>query len=278
MTNYSINKNSSVFSAASTLGNDAVSPQETESGEINENSQEGFKWSLSAFRRWLSAKEGEPKMLEVFDKIEALCVKTLIAAETEIASSIQASIPFRSNCFELFGIDVILDELLNPHLLEVNISPSLMGSTSLDKQIKGMLLADIYHIVGIYPHDPKVIKKYQSCFEFIKTSKVLSGQDKWRKDPQILNVDFAVLAKNDEADRIWSMILMIDDEIERSIGTGFKLLHPSVHRHENIHKFNNLYVVKRFNDHLLAKWILQMRSKGELFQLIPRNYLIENES
>ena len=33
----------------------------------------------------------------------------------------------RSNCYELFGCDVMLDSHLMPHLIEVNISPSLMG-------------------------------------------------------------------------------------------------------------------------------------------------------
>ena len=43
---------------------------------------------------------------------------------------------YRTNCYELFGCDVMLDSRLNPHLLEVNVSPSLMGSSPLDKKIK----------------------------------------------------------------------------------------------------------------------------------------------
>jgi hypothetical protein len=53
---------------------------------------------------------------------------------------------YRTNCFELFGLDVILDTKLEPSLLEVNISPSLMGSSPLDKKIKGTLVADILHV------------------------------------------------------------------------------------------------------------------------------------
>ncbi len=47
------------------------------------------------------------------------------------------STTYRTNCFELFGMDVILDHKLEPSLLEVNVSPSLMGSSPLDKRIKG---------------------------------------------------------------------------------------------------------------------------------------------
>ena len=54
----------------------------------------------------------------------------------------------------------MLDSKLNPHLIEVNISPSLAGSSPLDKRIKGTLIADMLHVVGIYPHDPKLIKQF----------------------------------------------------------------------------------------------------------------------
>jgi hypothetical protein len=45
---------------------------------------EGFKWSLAAFRRWLSRREGRPRMEQTFDRIFDLCLKTMIAAEGEI--------------------------------------------------------------------------------------------------------------------------------------------------------------------------------------------------
>jgi hypothetical protein len=39
-------------------------------------------------------------------------------------------------CYELFGFDVMMDKALKPWLLEVNVSPSLMGSSPLDRKIK----------------------------------------------------------------------------------------------------------------------------------------------
>jgi hypothetical protein len=70
------------------------------------------------------------------DRICDLCVKTMIAAESEITPKLHTSTNYRTNCYELFGCDVILDADLNPSLLEVNVSPSLMGSSPLDKKIK----------------------------------------------------------------------------------------------------------------------------------------------
>jgi hypothetical protein len=73
-----------------------------------------------------------------------------------------SSAQYRTNCYELFGCDVILDAQLNPYLLEVNVSPSLMGSSPLDKKIKGLVIADTLHIVGMYPHDPDLLRRYNN--------------------------------------------------------------------------------------------------------------------
>jgi tubulin polyglutamylase TTLL4 len=179
LTNYSVNKKADNFKAAS-FDFEHSNQQQQQSSEQDQSTKEGnntttkdepldmhipgetegFKWSLSAFRRWLTAKEGKAKMEETFAKIHDICLKTMIAAEGEITPQLQSTVGYRTNCFELFGCDVILDEDLTPHLLEVNVSPSLMGSSPLDKRIKGMLIADILHTVGMYPYDSTLMKKY----------------------------------------------------------------------------------------------------------------------
>lgn len=177
LTNYSINKKAEVFKAAG-IGSDKIERNteidSEEEGDSNEGANrleidpttaadpetEGYKWSLAAFRRWLARKEGQQMMEKTFDKIYDLCLKTMIAAESEITPSLHRSVNFRTNCFELFGCDVILDSQLQPHLLEVNVSPSLMGGSPLDKKIKGTLVADVLHTVGIYPHDPKLLHRF----------------------------------------------------------------------------------------------------------------------
>lgn len=55
----------------------------------------------------------------------------------------------RGNCFELFGYDILLDNYLNPWLLEVNLSPSLAFESPLDLKIKGTLIRDAFNLVGI---------------------------------------------------------------------------------------------------------------------------------
>ena len=75
-------------------------------------------------------------MHRTFERINDLCVKTMIAAESEITPNLHLcaykispcfifyltfalAANFRTNCYELFGCDIMLDSDLNPHLLEV---------------------------------------------------------------------------------------------------------------------------------------------------------------
>lgn len=47
------------------------------------------------------------------------------------------------------GFDVLIDENFKPWLLEVNLSPSLNTDSKLDFSTKGMLLADLFNLVGL---------------------------------------------------------------------------------------------------------------------------------
>ena len=126
LTNYSLNKKSRHF----------VSNDDPEKDDV------GSKWSLRALWDYL-AKKGED-VRKVRREIASVLVKTLIAAESEITPITHRAFAAKTeynHCFELFGFDVLLDAHLKPWLIEVNVSPSLMGSSPLDKRIKGELAA-----------------------------------------------------------------------------------------------------------------------------------------
>ena len=63
--------------------------------------------------------------------------------------------PKSSNCFELFGFDILLDSDLKPWLLEVNLSPSLATDSPLDHNIKSTLISDTFNLVGLKRFDRK---------------------------------------------------------------------------------------------------------------------------
>jgi len=64
-------------------------------------------------------------------------------------------LPFRNNCFEIYGYDILLDDTLKPYLLEVNLSPSMACNSPLDLKIKGELIKDIFNLVGFVSNDSK---------------------------------------------------------------------------------------------------------------------------
>jgi len=274
LTNYSINKNADVFKAASFSPVDKTNHHSNNNDDnVVDPEMEGYKWSLAAFRRWLARREGQDVMEATFDRIFDLCLKTVTAAESEITPHLHSAVQYRTNCFELFGCDVILDANLNAHLLEVNVSPSLMGSSPLDKKIKGIVVADILHIVGLYPHDPTLLKKYGALgddsinpFAFSSLSKLMHAQERYRRTPSVDSVDILSLGDTDSS---WLLLLMIEDELLRAKSSKFHVVHPTT---LNAAYYTNLYKNCRFSDHLLANWVLNDMSEGKYASLIPTRY------
>lgn len=86
----------------------------------------------------------------LFTKIKDIIIKTFISVEAEMNATFQMYVPHRNNCFQLFGFDIMIDDKLNPWLLEVNLSPSLSCDSPLDQKIKSRLMADLLNLAGLY--------------------------------------------------------------------------------------------------------------------------------
>jgi len=54
-----------------------------------------------------------------------------------------------SQCFEILGFDILIDEKLKPWLLEINHTPSFATETPLDFKIKKDVIADAIQILGM---------------------------------------------------------------------------------------------------------------------------------
>ena len=62
------------------------------------------------------------------------------------------SIRQKSQCFELLGFDIILDNKFKPWVLEVNHSPSLTCDAEIDLEVKQALLRDTLELLGFSNH------------------------------------------------------------------------------------------------------------------------------
>lgn len=312
LTNYSINKKSKHFCAASKFNNfSEASHTNASANDQSRDGQEGFKWTLHAFKAWLAEQESPEVMENTMSKVNALIVKTILAAEPDLSHSLHAAANYRTNCFELFGFDVLLDQQLTPHLIEVNVSPSLAGSSPLDNYIKGVLVADVCHVTGFHPHDDETLNKYHTNssagtlnntssgqfsrpsssaapsnytapptafgtddkdevnpFSFASLSKLMAGQDSWRKDMTMQNINLAALGNGDAA---WYMLLMVEDEFDRAEQSKFRRLHPA---ENTVDLYIELYKNARFSDQLLGKWLKGGMSGGkENNKFLPTRFI-----
>ena len=86
-------------------------------------------------------------------RIDDLIIKTLLSIENTVFNAMEMTVPYRTNCFEVLGFDILLDDTLRPWLLEINLSPSLNTDSPLDLKIKGSMIADLFTMIGVVPPD-----------------------------------------------------------------------------------------------------------------------------
>ena len=91
----------------------------------------------------------------LFKKMEDMILKTIISCEHVINNATEMFCPSKINCFELFGFDVLIDDKLEPWLLEVNLTPALSCDSPLDQKIKANVVADLLSLAGILTVDAR---------------------------------------------------------------------------------------------------------------------------
>ena len=128
LTNTSINKTGPQYSA--------------EKGSVGV----GCKWTLSQLRVYFYKHNIDDRLL--WHRITSIIIITLLSQAQEVPSD-------SSNCFEMFGFDVLIDEKMKPWLLEVNFSPALGNDCMQDELVKRPLLNDILEILNFSEADIK---------------------------------------------------------------------------------------------------------------------------
>lgn len=103
-----------------------------------------------------------------------MIIKTIISIEGTVFASMQMNVPYRDNCFEVLGFDILLDEAFRPWLLEINLSPSLNTDSGLDLKIKGSMISDLFTMMGVVAIDQRfsVDKSY-----FLNDNKMFANKE-----------------------------------------------------------------------------------------------------
>eukprot|EP00736_Rhodelphis_marinus_P011243 Rmarinus@m.3012 len=141
LTNYSINKHSTNY-------------VQNEDEEVDNC---GSKWSLLALWDYLAERGVDTNALQL--EIQDIILKSLISVETYVVQAMNMFVSHRSNCFELFGFDILLDDTYKPWLMEVNLSPSLSCDTPLDLKVKGHMISDLFSMLCLNQFDRKKMRE-----------------------------------------------------------------------------------------------------------------------
>ncbi|ETP52099.1 hypothetical protein F442_02847 [Phytophthora nicotianae P10297] len=277
LTNYAINKRSNGF---------------VENAD-DQQADAGSKWSLSALIRSLQSQQLLDNPETLMRQIRAIVCKTIIAAEAHLTSLFH-QFAGRTNCYELFGFDLMLDSKLRPWLIEVNVSPSLMGGSPLDRRVKGLLLSDTLHLVGLQvpitsvPRENIPANLYGSLdilpdtgiYRQVRRSKNMRGNSANRQlheavqDPNIERFDAIHLDLFSASD--WDIVRAMDNEMDRR--GHFDRIFPASSPYETA-SYSRFFTCQRYGNSLCAKWLqtprpvrqrlVRQQSAGNVSQVLP---------
>ena len=154
LTNYSVNKRSDKY-------------ERDEKGAAPSNL--GSKRSITWLLEWLRQEKSEAAASKMWTRIGDICVMTILSilptlrreyagifekktrpppnvkessSDCHASNAIAREMSGTSRCFELLGVDVMIDSTLKPWLIEVNHLPSFRTDTPTDRQVKEKLVAD----------------------------------------------------------------------------------------------------------------------------------------
>lgn len=91
----------------------------------------------------------------LWSRIYDVIIKALLSVDHILMPAIKKSVANRTNCFEVFGFDILIDADMRPWIMEVNLSPSLSCDSPLDHVIKSNLIADTLSLVGVRKFERK---------------------------------------------------------------------------------------------------------------------------
>ncbi len=110
----------------------------------------GHKRSVTSVFKQLEANGVNIKELK--EKINDVAIKTIICGLPLMSHQYKCSQPedYTGNmCFHILGLDIMLNNLAEPILLEVNHTPSFTTDTPLDHKIKFNLIKDTLKLMNI---------------------------------------------------------------------------------------------------------------------------------
>lgn len=96
-------------------------------------------WTQEQLRLHIEGLYGSGTFKTIVGKMKEIVVATIISTQDQVYG--------RKNSFELIGYDFMIDDKLNPWLIEINSSPSMDYSTPVTRRLVQMVLEDTVKVV-----------------------------------------------------------------------------------------------------------------------------------
>lgn len=241
LTNFSINRNDQQFVRNTTV-----------------ESVQNSKWSLQFMQEYFDNNGVDSVAL--MSEIHRVVTGTLVAGMAAVGEHHSRFVIHHHMAFELYGIDIILDENLKPYVMEVNISPSLSGLDSkFDFDLKFEVMLDVLRTIRIVDCNPTyenpcpslqlLEKEMRLSMANGRTSSVESGH------------------VNPWSDPVFADYTIVRDTIEEKQRCGgFKRIYPAK---KNFDFVSKCFPTMKYQDIVLGKWI-QM-NKADRYQVLQKN-------
>ncbi|KAJ1481002.1 tubulin-tyrosine ligase family-domain-containing protein [Baffinella frigidus] len=246
LTNYSVNKKSADFEARVDADMEACT---------------GSKWSLLALWKHLREVRGmtTAEVDKVWSDMKEVVSKTFISAEGHFNMQMGLLSLKRHNCFEIWGVDILLDAKLKPWLVEVNTCPDLSASSPLDRAIKGALFSDTFSLVGVpvCSHNPNRHEKVEKAMQGqqgpggaarrgesakgTRLKKPAPPPDKFEWYDDLTAADVTMMRES-------------EDEFRRQESTRFQRLFPPVEPGAQ-DRLSALFETSRASNRILLQWV-----------------------
>ncbi|OAF69800.1 putative tubulin polyglutamylase TTLL2 [Intoshia linei] len=154
------------------------------------------KWTLQQIRNYFKQLNIDDS--ECFSRIIAIIIETICLQATTMPKqhSVELETAATTNCFELYGFDIIIDKNMKPWLLEVNFSPSLVDECTVDKEVKIPLLKSIFRLI-----------KYKCLEKRKQMHQKMYGYKRFepRPYPKLKSINNTKIKKNENMDRMFNL-------------------------------------------------------------------------
>jgi tubulin polyglutamylase TTLL4 len=195
---------------------------------------------------------------KIMDRIEKIVITTIMSVHKRNSSGLQ-SLPNKNCCYELFGFDILLDSNLKAWLMEVNISPSMKSSCSLDFEVKRNLASDTFNLVGFQISQLESISQ-RFKDKLIAPRSYLSTKER-QKQCRVMKGGYCDIFK-DMTENDFKILAELEDEYQRK--GDYIRLWPSV---KHCDKFGILES-PNYSDILVMEWISLCKGDGDAKRLL----------